>query len=138
MSRARPLDGFAELPDTHSRGRLGEEEAERWLVAEGYRIVERNVTNRAGEIDRIAIDSATGAGADGTLCFIEIKARASAAFGSAIEAVSASKQRRIARAAALYLARHPTERPCRFDVLGMDRIEGRWRFTLVRDAFEAG
>ena len=120
--------GFGHLPDTRARGRLGEREAERWLVARGYRVIERNVANRAGEIDLVAEEG-------GVLCFVEIKARANRAFGEAVEAVSVHKQRRLARAASLYLARQPTDRPCRFDVLAMDLEDGDWRFTLVRDAF---
>ncbi|MEM9552960.1 MAG: YraN family protein [Acidobacteriota bacterium] len=121
---------FDDLPHTRARGRLGEDEAERWLTARGYRVLARNVTSHAGEIDLVAEEGEV-------LCFVEIKARANASFGSALEAVTPSKQRRIARAAALYLARNPTDRPCRFDVVAMDRVEGRWHITLVRDAFSA-
>lgn len=122
----RPFDGL----DNRARGRLGEEEAERFLVRQGYRILERNFSCRSGEIDVIAEEA-------GELCFIEIKARATREFGGAIEALTARKMRRIAKAAALYLARHPGDRPCRFDVVAMDLEAGGWRFTLVRNAFEA-
>lgn len=70
-----------------------------------------------------------------TLCFIEIKARATPRFGEAVEAVDARKQRRIARAAGLYLASSRWQGPCRFDVLGLDPSPDGWRFTLVKDAF---
>ena len=119
---------FRDLPHARARGRLGEDEAVRWLSQQGYRVIERNHVNKAGEIDAVAMQG-------GDLCFVEIKARANAAFGPAIEAVPPAKQRRLGRAAALYLALHPTDRPCRFDVLAMDLDGGTWRFTLVRDAF---
>lgn len=123
---------FREQPDTRAQGRLGEDEAARWLVRRGYRIVERNFTCKAGEIDVVAEDG-------DTLCFVEVKARANRTFGRAIEAISAQKQRRIARAASWYLTQHPTDRPCRFDVLAMDLDpEEGWRFELVRDAFRLG
>ncbi len=86
--------------------------------------------NKAGEIDLIAAE-------EGTLCFLEIKARASRDFGLAIEAVSPAKQKRLVGAARLYLAYHPWPGPCRFDVLGMDLIEGRWTYTLVQNAFRS-
>lgn len=121
-------DSFDRQPHTRARGRWGEDAASQWLKAHGYRIVERNFSTRYGEIDVVARDG-------GTLCFIEIKARTSDHYGGAIEAVTERKQRRLARAAAFYLLRHPTEDPCRFDVLAMDREAGRWRFTLLRDAF---
>ncbi|MEM6456364.1 MAG: YraN family protein [Acidobacteriota bacterium] len=122
---------FRQQPDTRARGRVGEDDAVRWLTARGYRLVARNLRNRGGEIDVVAEH-------DGTLCFVEIKARANAAYGPAIGAVPHAKQRRISRAAALYLARHDVRGPCRFDVLAMDLdASGRWRFQLVTNAFEA-
>jgi putative endonuclease len=125
------LKGFSELPHTHARGAAAEEAAEGYLRGVGYRIVARNVRTKGGELDLVAIDGET-------LCFIEIKARATAEYGRAIEAVGPQKQRRLARAAALFLARNRSDRPCRFDVLGLDRSrEGAWSFTLVKNAFDA-
>jgi putative endonuclease len=113
---------------TRGRGKVGEEAAVRWLKDQGYRILERNVVTHAGEIDVVARDGEA-------LVFLEIKARGSAAYGPAIAAVGPAKQRRVSRAAALYLAIRHLGGPCRFDVLGLDAIEGGWRYTLVRDAF---
>ncbi|NJL29430.1 MAG: YraN family protein [Thermoanaerobaculia bacterium] len=121
---------FRQQPHTRAQGRVGESEAADWLRRQGYRVVARNVANKAGEIDVVAWDG-------GTLCFIEVKSRSTATYGPAIEAISAAKQRKIARAAALYLAYHPCDAPCRFDVLAMDLADDGWRFTLVRNAFEA-
>lgn len=120
---------FQGQPHNRARGKLGEDEAVRWLESQGFRIVERNVANHGGEIDLVARDGAT-------LCFVEVKARASAAYGPAIAAVDLRKQRRISRAAALYLAMKGFQgTPCRFDVLGLDRQGDGWRYTLIRDAF---
>jgi len=122
-------DDFRRQPNTRAQGRLGEDEAVRWLAAQGYEIVERNVVNHGGEIDVVGTEN-------GTLCFIEIKARASDRFGPAIAAVDTRKQRRLSRAAALYIAMKKRHRePCRFDVLGLDREGSGWRYTLVRNAF---
>lgn len=120
---------FQEQPHNRGRGKVGEDDAVSWLERQGYRVVERNVVNHAGEIDVVAREGET-------LCFVEIKARASAAYGLAIEAVDFRKQRRISRAASLYLAmKGPRDAPCRFDVLGLDKQGDGWRYTLVRDAF---
>jgi len=71
-----------------------------------------------------------------TLCFVEIKARDGDRYGPAIAAVGFAKQRRLSRAAILYLsARGWHNRSCRFDVLGLDREGGGWRYTLIRNAF---
>ena len=115
---------------THARGRAAERAAAAWLQAQGYEILERNVVNHAGEIDLIARDRG------GVLCFVEVKARATATFGPAIAAVGPAKRRRLSRAAALHLAIRGLEAgPCRFDVLGLDWTDGEWRYTLVQDAF---
>lgn len=125
--------------DSHrARGTSAEERAAAWLERNGYEIVERNVSSRYGELDVVASDA-------DMLCFIEIKARASTAFGSPLDAVTPAKQRRITRCAEAYLTRSGWCGPCRFDVLGMlwtegdgsRDAEGEWRFELVRDAFRA-
>jgi putative endonuclease len=126
------LSRFGDQTHNRGRGKVGEDDAVRWLEGQGYKVVERNVVNHAGEIDLVARDG-------DTLCFVEIKARASDAFGPAIAAVDFRKQRRISRAAALYLAvKGHRDTPCRFDVIGLDRSprsDTGWRYTLVRNAF---
>jgi putative endonuclease len=123
---------FGEQPHARARGKVGEDDAVRWLAGAGFEIVARNVTNRGGEIDVVAREGET-------LCFVEIKARAGDRYGLAIAAVGFTKQRRLSRAASLYLvARGWHGRPCRFDVLGLDRAApdaDGWRYTLIRNAF---
>ncbi|HVR29837.1 MAG TPA: YraN family protein [Thermoanaerobaculia bacterium] len=122
---------FEAQPHTRARGRAGEDAACAHLAGEGYRIVERNVSTAAGEIDIVAEEG-------DTLCFVEVKARADAAHGPAVAFVGPAKQRRLARCCALYLVtRQVRERPIRFDVLGLERADGAWRCELVRGAFEA-
>ncbi len=123
---------FSRVPHHRGRGTLGEDAAVAWLTTQGFVTVERNVTNHCGEIDLVARDGET-------LVFVEIKARATDAYGPAIAAVPRSKQRRLARTAALYLAIHRWEGPCRFDVLGLDAAPtGGWTYTLIRNAFPGG
>ena len=124
-------DDFESQPHTRARGRVGEEAACAYLAAAGYRILERNVSTDAGEIDIVAEEG-------GTLCFVEVKARADASHGTAIAFVGTRKQRRLARCCALYLAtRRVAGRAIRFDVLGLEREGGAWRCELVLGAFEA-
>jgi len=125
MSR---LQQFDEQPHTVGRGRVAEDAAAAWLESQGYRIVERNHRNAAGEIDLIAEDGET-------LCFVEVKARTETLFGPALAAVGPRKRRRVARAAALYLALRGIQPACRFDVLAMEAEQGSWHFALVKDAF---
>ncbi|MCS7059448.1 MAG: YraN family protein, partial [Meiothermus sp.] len=71
-------------------------------------------------------------------CFVEIKARTRSDYGGALGAVTVAKQRRLARAARLYLAETGLCVPCRFDVVALERDEeGCWNVRLVRNAFEA-
>lgn len=122
---------FQRLPHNRAKGAAGEDRAVRWLIQRGYRVVARNLRNAGGELDLVATHG-------DTLCFVEIKARASDRFGPAILAVDRAKRAKLARAAAAYLAAHPWEGPCRFDVLGIDLAGGAPRFTLLENAFEVG
>lgn len=113
---------------THSAGRRGEDRAVAFLRASGYRILERNFRCKLGELDIIARDG-------DALVFVEVRTRSHGRQGSALEAVSAAKQRQVVRVASYYLAsRRMESAPCRFDVVG---ITGE-RIELVRDAFRIG
>jgi putative endonuclease len=123
------LSKFSTEGNTRGRGRVGESAAARWLERSGYRILQTNYSRRPGEIDVVALDG-------DILCFVEVKARSTPTFGSGVEGISRRKRQRLARAARLYLAESGWQGPCRFDVLGIDRRERGWKFTLVKDAFE--
>jgi putative endonuclease len=95
-------------------GKTGEELAVRELERRGYAIIARRYRTQYGEIDIVAEDQET-------IVFVEVKARATAEFGTAAEAVTPSKQRRLAAMAVDYLARQRIAgRPCRFDVVAID------------------
>ena len=92
-------------------GKLGEELAVRELERRGYAITARRYRTRCGEIDIVAEDRSV-------LVFVEVKARVDAEFGTAAEAVTPWKQRRLTRMANFYLNDQCIEnRPCRFDVV---------------------
>lgn len=108
-------------------GRRGETLAVWRLRLAGWRILARDWRSPAGEIDIVARRGRT-------LLFIEVKARAGAA--AAGEAIGARQRDRIARAAALFLARHPELARCdaRFDAM----LVAPWRWPVhVRDAWRA-
>ena len=122
---------FEKQLHNRGRGRAAEEDAARFLRSQGYRILARNVVTQAGEIDILAQDR-------DDLCFVEVKARTRRDYGGPLAAVGARKQQRLVRAAALYLANTNTrDRAVRFDVLGMERVDGKWCFSLIRNAFQA-
>ena len=114
-------------------GKRGEQLAIEFLVAAGYRIVERNYREKCGEIDIIARDGPT-------LVFIEVKARRNRRYGDPVEAVTFHKQRQISTTALLYLSRHGLlEAPARFDVVGVDLPDAaRPQIAHLKDAFSTG
>lgn len=113
----------------HTRGRDAEAQAERFLSTRGLTIVARNYRTRGGEIDLVARDGAC-------LVFVEVRARASATWGSSAESVDARKRARLASAAAHYLMVHAGAHPppCRFDVVAISTNQGTVEW--LRDAFQ--
>ena len=92
-----------------------------FLIKNGYRIVCKNYYLRSGEIDIIAYDK------DGTLVFVEVKYRSSAAFGDPKLAVNAAKIKKIEQTAKHYMLVNKImpDTPCRIDVIAItgDYIE---------------
>ena len=126
---ARPLPGQV---TTKSRGDAAESAARAFLGRAGLTFVEANYRTPGrggGEIDLVLWDR------DGTLVFVEVRKRASRAFGGALGSITGAKQRRIVFAARHYLLRLHSQPPCRFDVVCMEEGGGiQW----MRAAFDAG
>ena len=72
--------------------------------------------------------------ADGTVVFVEVRARAGRSHGGAAASVGPSKQRSLIYAAHCWLARQTRCPPCRFDVVAIDGPELVW----LKGAFSAG
>jgi len=120
-------------PDRQSLGKAGEDLACRELERRGYAVVARRYRTRFGEIDIVAHDH-------GVIVFVEVKARTSKRYGSAAEAVSFRKRRRIGAMALDYLAwTGGLDRRCRFDVVAIDGLGGANPTTrVIQDAFQIG
>ena len=113
------------------RGRPGEDLACEHLKRQGLRILERNYRCRAGEIDVVADDR-------GTLVFVEVKERRGDSHGTAVEAVTPQKQKRVVRAARVYAAsRGLSEQSVRFDVVAIDWGPDGPRLRHDQGAFSA-
>lgn len=116
---------------TRAQGGAAEDRALAHLQAQGLALVARNYRppgRASGEIDLILRDR------DGTLVFVEVRARRSRTQGGAAASVDAAKQRRIVAAARHYLLRLHQPPPCRFDVVALDGAHIEW----LRAAFDAG
>ena len=101
----------AAVPDRRRQlGAAGEDAAQRWYEARGYEIIDRNWRVREGEIDLVVRHGST-------VVFCEVKTRSSDRYGAPVEAITATKQRRLRTLAARWFAEHPGQRgPVRFDV----------------------
>ncbi|MBV8424406.1 MAG: YraN family protein [Candidatus Eremiobacteraeota bacterium] len=109
-------------PKALARG--GEDAAVALLVDQGYEIVGRNVRMPGGEIDVVAREGAT-------VVFVEVKARSSDRFGSAVGAVDARKRRTLRKLAAEWMQLFAPRAFARFDVVAADGA----RLALYKDAF---
>ncbi|MCK9572638.1 MAG: YraN family protein [Candidatus Omnitrophica bacterium] len=111
-------------------GKVNEQLAAEFLIKNGYQILRKNFRSKKGEIDIIAKDQ-------GTICFVEVKARKSADFGLPEEAVGLVKQKKISLAALYFLSSQGLlEKNARFDVISILWQDDQPKFTLFKDAFE--
>lgn len=97
-------------------GARAEQLAATFLQRRGLTVLERNFRCRVGEIDLILRDGAT-------VVFVEVRLRKNGAFGGAGASITPHKQHKLRLAAQYYLQTLPTEPPCRFDVLLLDRLD---------------
>lgn len=118
---------------TKAVGDVGEARALAHLLAHGLVLVQRNYRvargpgARGGEIDLVMRDR------DGTLVFVEVRARKSAGFGGAAATVSLTKRRSVVFAARCFLRTLATPPACRFDVIAIDGDQVAW----LQAAFDA-
>jgi putative endonuclease len=115
---------------TKQVGDAAEDEALRYLVKQGLRMLQRNYRTPGrggGEIDLVM------QAPDGTTVFVEVRKRASASHGGAAASVGGIKQRRIIFAARHYLLRLREPPPCRFDVVVVEPDGVQW----LQAAFDA-
>jgi len=119
---------------TKEIGDAAEARALAHLLRQGLTLVQRNYrvalgpARRAGEVDLILRER------DGTLVFVEVRARRDAGHGGAAASVAPAKQRSLVLAAQHYLQRLASPPPCRFDVVAIDGERVEW----LRAAFDAG
>lgn len=119
------------MSESYHIGMLGEEFTAQRLQQRGYRILARNYHTPYGELDIIAATQKY-------IVFVEVKTRRDASMVQPEENVTPSKQKRLLRAALLYLQRHPTELQPRFDVAGvtMEPSGTVTGFHYLANAFE--
>mgnify|MGYP003484833285 CR=1 FL=1 len=111
-------------------GQQAEDLALHHALARGWRLIERNYRTPGrggGEIDLILRTQ------DGTVVFVEVRSRRSAAFGGAGGSIDAGKRQRIVLAARHWLARQASLPVCRFDAVLVQQERLQW----LEAAFDA-
>ncbi|AFQ46657.1 YraN family protein [Burkholderia cepacia] len=123
-----PGDGnFSGAARSRPVGAAFEQRARQFLERRGLVFVAANVTMRGGELDLVMRMP------DGTLVFVEVRARRSTRHGGAAASVGWRKRRRLVAAALHFWARHGAGAACRFDVVAFEAGRLEW----LRDAFRA-
>lgn len=115
------------------RGARWESFACRHLSDRGLEIIARGYRCRLGELDIVCRDGET-------LVIVEVRARSTGAYTTALGSISRGKRRRIVNAARYFLMRNPQwfHRPLRFDVVAIDGVDtDEPRLTWVRNAFDS-
>lgn len=107
------------------KGKEAELEASRYLLGNGYSIMQHNYRSGKSEVDIIAKKG-------DTLVFVEVKARSNLKFGYPEASLSKAQERRIVDAAEEYTFDQKWEGNIRFDVISIDPETGLQHFE---DAF---
>ncbi len=110
-------------------GNSSEELAANYLIDLGYKIIERQYSNKLGEIDLIALDGRE-------IVFVEVKARKSKEFGYPEEAVTPHKLRKIGNTGLVYLRANGLESSdYRIDVIAIEFYESPPKVTHLKAVY---
>jgi putative endonuclease len=109
------------------KGQIAESDACNYLIAKGLALLEKNYRRPCGEIDLIMQDK-------DMVVFVEVRLRKQNYFGTPIESVNSSKQRKLIKTAELYLQQKRLlyKVNFRFDIVGLN---GNNEIEWLKNAF---
>lgn len=116
------------IKNSKTTGTMGEEKACAFLIDKNYIILHKNWRFKKYEVDIIAKYR-------NTIVFVEVKSRASDAFGEPEMAVTKQKQKFLVIAANHYLQTHNIELECRFDIIAILSINNNITVKHLEEAF---
>jgi len=116
------------MSNNTQKGTAGEELAIEHLLKQGYRILARNWRHQHLELDIVAET-------DNLLVVVEVKLRASNAFGTPEEFVTKSKQKKLIRAADIYIRENNIHTETRFDVISIIQNAQETHVEQITGAF---
>ncbi len=120
----QPLAGHLTL------GRRGEALAADYLTKIGFKILERNLRTRYGEIDLVCLDRQI-------IVFVEVKTRSSSSYAAPREAVNLEKRRHLSKAALWFISQKAWEdRSARFDVVEISFDRPQAEINHLTNAFD--
>jgi putative endonuclease len=111
-------------------GVLAEEIACEYLVRQGLRCLTRNYLSRMGEIDLIMQDQ-------NQVVFVEVRFRKASYYGSPLETITRSKQKKLVKTALSFLQQRKWlhKISSRFDVIAIQQIKGKMQIEWIKNAF---
>ncbi len=109
-------------------GAVVEAEATKLLKRNNHKIIANNFNTKFGELDIIAFDEI-----DKVLVFVEVKYRKSDQYGSALEMLSSSKQRKLFKTAQVYLLQNASyeNSAYRFDLIAKTGGQVEWIRNVI-------
>lgn len=116
------------MAQKHLLGQAGEEQAARYLMEHGYRIVQRNWRYLKAEIDLIARKG-------DTLVFVEVKTRSSLDFGLPQDFVNKKKIQTLTQAVHAYLQWQPKTLKARLDIIAIHKTSKGFDVEHLEDAY---
>jgi putative endonuclease len=116
------------MTEANELGKQGEEIAVKYLLRQGYVILDTNWRVKHNEIDIIARDK-------DYVVIVEVKSRSSDAFTEPEEAVTRDKQQALIRAANAYIYRKNIMEDVRFDIISIIHNKNETRVNHIKDAF---
>ena len=112
-------------------GQVSEDRAAEYLLSLGWRILDRNVKNKYGELDIVALDD------DYELVIVEVRARTLGKMQDPLESIGPRKLRALLRASIEYVDGLEWVKFWRIDVVGITmnnrKAPGDWELEHVRD-----
>ena len=110
----------------HRDGEAAERKAADLLIENGYVVLEQRYRFHRHDIDLVARRGSI-------VVFVEVKARGSSRYGSALQAIHARKQRELVRAASAWLQRNGKPGDvARFDAIVFERGKVEWLQSAFR------
>ncbi|MBQ9564958.1 MAG: YraN family protein [Synergistaceae bacterium] len=116
------------LPNARDLGRRAEEYAAGYVASLGWRVEGRNVANRYGEIDILAMDHESR-----ELVLIEVRCRTIGETQSPLDSVGPRKLRALVRAGRDLVEKRRWTGFWRIDLIGITAGRGPWRVEHIRD-----